>query len=101
MVKSLVTRVNRRKLSDSIIKKLFALSGNKCAMPNCGAQLVYKEINRIKGRICHIEAASKGGPRYNSSQSEEDRYDYLNLIILCPNCHPNSFLVLSGTNSSY
>jgi hypothetical protein len=85
--KALVTRVNRRELSVPIIKKLFALSGKRCPMPNCGTQLVYNEINKVKGIICHIEAASEGGPRYNSSQGEEERHDYPNLIVLCPNCH--------------
>jgi len=85
--KKILIRANRRNLPDPLVKKLFALSGNKCAMPNCGARLVYTEIDAVRGIICHIEAASRLGPRYNAQQSDEDRYDYSNLIILCPNCH--------------
>jgi hypothetical protein len=33
-------------------------------MPECGAQLVYTDANKIK---CHIEAAGEGDPRYNLS----------------------------------
>lgn len=84
--KSLII-ANRRKLSDPLIKKLFALSGNKCAMPKCGIKLAYEENNQIRAIICHKEAANRGGPRYNPQQSNEDRHDYHNLIILCPNCH--------------
>jgi 5-methylcytosine-specific restriction endonuclease McrA len=83
--KKLLVRANRRNLSSPVIKKLFALSGNKCA--KCRTRLVYTEIHAVKGIICHIEAASELGPRYNVQQTEEDRYDYANLIILCPNCH--------------
>jgi hypothetical protein len=36
-------------------------------MPECGAQLVYTDANKIKGIVCHIEAASEGDPRYNLS----------------------------------
>ncbi|MPZ05704.1 MAG: hypothetical protein GEU26_04690 [Nitrososphaeraceae archaeon] len=82
-----ISRVNRKKLPDPIVKKLFALSGNKCAIPTCNVQLVYEDTNMVKGIICHIEAASKGGPRYSQAQTEEERNDYHNLIILCPNCH--------------
>jgi hypothetical protein len=56
-------------------------------MPNCGVRLVYTEIDAVRGIICHIEAASRLGPRHNAQQSDEERDDYPNLIILCPNCH--------------
>jgi hypothetical protein len=56
-------------------------------MPDCRAKLVYDDIHEIRGVICHIEAASEGGPRYNPLQDEMQRDDYSNLIIFCPNCH--------------
>lgn len=82
-----VTKAKRKDITDSVIKKLFALSGNQCAMPSCEVQLVYEKVNAVKGIICHIEAASEGGPRYNLHQTKEQRYDFENLVILCPNCH--------------
>jgi hypothetical protein len=56
-------------------------------MPDCGAQLVYVETNEVRRIICHIEAANEGGPRFNLLQGKEERHDYRNLIVLCPNCH--------------
>ena len=37
--------------------------------------------------MCHIAAASSDGPRYDPSQSDEDRNGFGNLILLCPNHH--------------
>ena len=85
--KNSLVKVNRRDLSEPVIKKLFALSGNQCAMPNCGVKLAYQDIHKVKAIICHIEGAAKGGPRHNPQQAEEERNDYPNLIVLCPNCH--------------
>ncbi len=39
------------------------------------------------GVICHIEAAKKGGPRYNESSNNEERRNFENLILLYPNHH--------------
>ena len=44
-------------------------------------------ILTIEFCICHIEAANEGGPRYNQTQTDKERADYSNFIILCPNCH--------------
>ncbi len=72
------------KLKD--IKLLFALSGNQCAMPGCYVP-IYNETGVGTGEICHICAAKKGGPRYDSNQSETERHAYDNLILLCRNHH--------------
>ena len=37
--------------------------------------------------ICHIEAVESNGPRYNPTQSNEQRHSFDNLILLCPNHH--------------
>ena len=68
------------------IKKLYAMSGNTCAMPGCNAKL-FSEIDTFVGQVCHINARSIGGPRYDPSQSDEERNGYGNLLILCPKCH--------------
>lgn len=70
----------------SVIKKLFALSGNKCAFPDCSENLVTKDGELI-GEICHIEAAEPAGPRYNPISSDEERRSIENLILMCPIHH--------------
>lgn len=69
------------------IKKLFALSGNQCAFPDCKATFVLPEREESIAEICHIEAAEPKGERYNSNQTDDERRDYKNLILLCPNHH--------------
>lgn len=67
------------------IKRLFAVSGNRCAFPKCPAELVSE--GTIVGEICHIKAASTGGPRYDPKQSDEERHSFENLILLCGKHH--------------
>ena len=45
--KKLLGRVNRRYLTEPIIKKLFALTGNECAMPTCSVKLVYEDVDKL------------------------------------------------------
>src|ERR1051326_3838680 len=69
------------KASLKTMKRLFALSGNSCAFPNCSVLIAENET--ITGVICHIKAARPGGPRYDHEQTEEDRHSFSNLILLC------------------
>lgn len=39
------------------------------------------------GEAAHIEAAAKGGPRFNPNQTDEQRSSLYNGIWLCSNCH--------------
>ncbi len=78
--------MSRLKISDSTLKKLFALSGNCCAFPNCTQKLIDDSGNLI-AQICHIEAANVEGQRYNPNQNDEERRDFSNLVIMCPNHH--------------
>lgn len=71
------------------MKKLFALSGNRCAFPDCDKILV-DEHDNIFAQICHIEAAEPGGVRYNPNQTDEERRSFDNLILLCANHHIES-----------
>jgi hypothetical protein len=66
--------------------KLLALSGNRCAFPECGQKIV-DDDNHLVGQFCHIEATSEGGERYNPNQSDEERRHINNLILLCANHH--------------
>ena len=44
-------------------------------------------MNIFVGEICHIEASSPKGPRYNKSQTNEERHSCENLIPLCHTHH--------------
>lgn len=68
------------------IKRLFSVSGNRCAFPNCESPLV-EESGTVTGEIAHIKAASENGPRFDPKQSEEDRHSFKNLMLLCGRHH--------------
>jgi hypothetical protein len=68
-----------------VVKRLFVLSGNRCAFPKCISPIV--QVDVVVGEICHIKAASPGGPRYDPAQSPEERHGYDNLILLCASHH--------------
>ena len=76
-----------RSVSQTTIKRLFALSQNRCAFPDCALPLVDPVADKVTGRICHIRAQSKKGPRYDSKQSEKQRNGFENLLLLCPVHH--------------
>ena len=78
--------MQRKDIKIPTMKKLFALSGNICAFPGCNEKIVY-DNDKLMGEICHIEAAEKGGPRYNEKSNNEKRRNLDNLILLCPNHH--------------
>lgn len=71
--------------SDSTIKRLFALSSNKCAFPQCTTALIHGDV--VVGEICHIKAAKPGGPRYDENQSNIERHGFENLILMCGTHH--------------
>ncbi len=72
--------------TQTTIKRLFALSGNRCAFPNCSNPIV-EDDGVVTGEICHIRAASKLGPRFDENQSMDDRHSFNNLILLCSRHH--------------
>lgn len=76
----------RLKPKESVIKRLFALSGNQCAYPRCKESIV-DELGTVIGEICHIEAAEVGGERYNQDSNDEYRRSFENLILMCSNHH--------------
>ena len=78
--------VERLDPTQSTIKKLFAYSGNQCAIPDCQEQLV-DASGAMLGKIAHICAAEKGGPRFDSKMSNEDRRSFDNLLLVCGKHH--------------
>jgi hypothetical protein len=75
------------RISESVTKRLYALSSNRCAFPKCPTPLVDPPSGKVTGRICHIRARSAEGPRYDPSQTAEDRDGFDNLLLLCPVHH--------------
>lgn len=69
------------------IKRLFSMSGNRCAFPRCEQELVDAESGKVTGRVCHIRAQSPCGPRYDENQSDAERQAFANLILMCPVHH--------------
>lgn len=67
------------------VKRLFALSGNRCAFPKC--QTAIAEGTSLVGEICHIKADKPDGPRYDPAQTDEERQSFDNLILMCANHH--------------
>lgn len=62
------------------------MSGNFCAFPGCNLPIV-ESVGTITGEICHIKAKSAGGPRFDRDQTEVDRNDFDNLVLLCRRHH--------------
>lgn len=74
-----------RNISQNTIKRLYGLSGNVCANPNCRKTLI-TENNQI-GEIAHICAASPDGPRYDPNMTDDERRSINNLLLLCETCN--------------
>ncbi|MCO7226630.1 ABC-three component system protein [Pleionea sp. CnH1-48] len=76
-----------RQYKPSHVRRLDTLSGNECAAPDCVRALIARDGETIISKICHIEAASKNGPRFNPAMSDDERRHYNNLILMCDECH--------------
>lgn len=76
-----------RRYRPSHVRRLDTLSRNECAAPDCGKALIAHDGETVVSKICHIEAASKKGPRFNPAMDVDDRRHYNNLILLCDECH--------------
>ncbi|SRR6266498_2617769 len=85
------------RVSESTAKKLFAVSGNRCAFPKCPVPLFDQLSGTLTGQICHIRAQSPEGPRYDPAQTDEDRHSFANLLLLCPVHH----VVIDDDDRSY
>ena len=61
-------------------RRLFLLSGNQCAFPDCRRPMV-DDVGNFVGQVAHIEGVR--GERFNPSMSNEDRRSFENLLLLC------------------
>ena len=76
-----------RDITEKTIKRLYALSGNQCAFPNCKITLLSSDSEINFSNICHIEAAEPGGQRHNTKSNDDYLRSYENLLLLCANHH--------------
>lgn len=84
----MVNKIKPRQYKPTTIRRLDTMSGNRCAAPSCNNPLIAKDDGKsILSKICHIEAASSNGPRYNPNMSDDERRHFNNLILLCDACH--------------
>ena len=65
------------------VKRLFAVSGNRCAFPKCTTPVVYPGTESIVCEICHIKGEKPTAPRYDAAQTDDERHGFENLILLC------------------
>src|SRR5258708_4036996 len=90
-MKRVGTSGRRDRLSESVVKTLFAVSRNTCAFRDidtgrgCEEKLTDPTWKRVKGEIAHIHGALPGSTRYDRRYTEVN--GFANLIILCPNHH--------------
>ena len=69
-----------------VLRELYLLSGNNCAMPKC-KNVIIDSMGVVVGHICHIEAAMPDGARFNANMSNNDRRALANLILMCSGHH--------------
>jgi hypothetical protein len=85
-----MAKLESRNYSILTLKRLYALSGNRCAFPGCDRFFVNWNDDTNFSNICHIEDANPNthkADRYNPYMSDKQRADYTNLLLLCPNHH--------------
>lgn len=72
--------------SPEVMRELYLLSGNNCAMPNCDG-LIIDAKGVVVGEVCHISSALSNGARFNDQMTNERRREVSNLILLCRGHH--------------
>lgn len=90
-----------RKYPITDIKVLYGLAAERCSFPDCKRELVIKNESGERkqvGKIAHIIAHSRNGPRADASYSDEKRDTYDNWILLC-GTHHDMIDVMSGMYS--
>lgn len=71
----------------STIKRLFALTQNRCAFPSCSVVAYDPGADEVLVEICHIEGARPGSPRYRDDQTDHERHGFDNLLLMCGHHH--------------
>jgi hypothetical protein len=76
----------RKSPSAESLKLLYVRSGNECAFPGC-EHPIFNDKGLYIAQLCHIKAANKGGPRYDETQTDEERRAPSNLLFMCHRHH--------------
>ncbi len=79
-------KVKRKEPNGEVKRELFLKSGNQCAFPGC-SRFIINASGVFVGEICHIEAASEGGERFNKDSSNDKRAKFSNLLLMCHDHH--------------
>ena len=78
-------------ITQKSIKILWSAAGGHCAFPGCWERMCYHEAEDAApftlGEMAHICGDKPGANRHDASQSDAERDDYQNLILLCPTHH--------------
>lgn len=69
--------------SPTTIRRLFALSRNRCSFTGCSDPIVEPSAKTIVGEVCHIRSPKVNGPRHDPSLSSEQVHASENLLLLC------------------
>lgn len=76
----------RKSPNAETLKLLYVRSGNECAFTDCHHP-IFNDKGVYIAQLCHIKAANKGGQRYDTNQSDEERSAPANLIFMCHRHH--------------
>lgn len=78
-------------ISDKSIKLLWANAAGRCSFPSCDKRLSVEQARETApytlGEMAHIKGKNSGSNRYDGNQIDDERDNYQNLILLCPNHH--------------
>jgi hypothetical protein len=84
-------RAVRLSIPQSQQNLIFSMSAGYCAFPDCNLRTVALATDAdpaaVVGEIAHIHSYDDNGPRANRSLTAQQRNQYANLILLCPNHH--------------
>lgn len=69
-----------------VLRQLYLLSGNNCAMPGCD-HVITDGNGVVVGHICHIQAAMPEGARFDVNMTNEQRREASNLVLMCGGHH--------------
>lgn len=72
-------------VSQRVRREAVEKSDGRCAFPGCPP--LYLRDGRPVLEVATITALHVGGPRYEASETEDDRYSIENLIVVCPSHH--------------
>ncbi|MEZ8544796.1 hypothetical protein AB6C74_18245 [Vibrio splendidus] len=76
----------RKAIDKDVLRELYMRSGNICAFPECNHPIMNSDGVYV-AQMCHIEAASPKGQRYNKNQTDDERAGYDNLLLMCYRHH--------------